>query len=105
MQNGQGKCIRYAMSHVTGKIEILGPVSGGKCFLNIIRQNMKRTVDVYSARNWHRGRRGCRAGLTAAGTWTMPQNGPQRTPDYAADKFQAADFSLIGACPAAFLLP
>lgn len=24
MQNGQGKCIRYAMSHVTGKIEILG---------------------------------------------------------------------------------
>ncbi len=27
MQNGQGKCIRYAMSHVTGKIEILGPVS------------------------------------------------------------------------------
>ena len=30
MQNGQGKCIRYAMSHVTGKIEILGPVSGGK---------------------------------------------------------------------------
>lgn len=30
MQNGQGKCIRYAMSHVTGKIEILGPVPGGK---------------------------------------------------------------------------
>ncbi len=26
MQNGQGKCIRYAMSHVTGKIEILGEV-------------------------------------------------------------------------------
>lgn len=30
MQNGQGKCIRYAMSHVTGKIEILGQVSDGK---------------------------------------------------------------------------
>lgn len=28
MQNGQGKCIRYAMSHVTGKIEILGLLPG-----------------------------------------------------------------------------
>ncbi len=27
MQNGQGKCLRYAMSHPTGKIEILGPLS------------------------------------------------------------------------------
>lgn len=30
LQNGQGKCIRYAMSHVTGKIEILGPMPDGK---------------------------------------------------------------------------
>ena len=30
MQNGQGKCIRYAMSHPTGKIEILGELSEGK---------------------------------------------------------------------------
>lgn len=29
MQNGQGKCIRYAMSHVTGKIDILGQMSDG----------------------------------------------------------------------------
>ena len=27
MQNGQGKCIRYVMSHETGKIEILGRAS------------------------------------------------------------------------------
>lgn len=26
MQSGQGKCIRYAMSHITGKIEILGEI-------------------------------------------------------------------------------
>lgn len=30
MQNGQGKCIRYAMSHKTGKIEILGPWNDGE---------------------------------------------------------------------------
>lgn len=30
MQNGQGKCIRYALSHVTGKIEILGPLPDGQ---------------------------------------------------------------------------
>ena len=30
LQNGQGKCIRYAMSHVTGKIEILGPMPDGQ---------------------------------------------------------------------------
>lgn len=30
------------------------------CFLNIIRQNMKKTRAVYSARNWHLDRRGCR---------------------------------------------
>ncbi|MGI6069165.1 MAG: KamA family radical SAM protein [Blautia sp.] len=29
MQNGQGKCIRYAMSHETGKIEILGLLDNG----------------------------------------------------------------------------
>lgn len=28
LQNGQGKAIRYAMSHVTGKIEILGELEG-----------------------------------------------------------------------------
>ncbi len=28
MQNGQGKCIHYAMSHPTGKIEILGQLNG-----------------------------------------------------------------------------
>ena len=28
-QNGPGKCVRYVMSHVTGKIEILGPMPGG----------------------------------------------------------------------------
>lgn len=27
MQNGQGKCFRYALSHPTGKIEILGPLN------------------------------------------------------------------------------
>lgn len=26
MQNGQGKCVRYVMSHPTGKIEFLGPL-------------------------------------------------------------------------------
>ena len=29
MQNGQGKCFRFVLSHVTGKIEILGPAQGG----------------------------------------------------------------------------
>ena len=29
MQNGIGKAFRYCMSHVTGKMEILGPVHGG----------------------------------------------------------------------------
>lgn len=28
MQNGQGKCFRFVLSHVTGKIEILGPAQG-----------------------------------------------------------------------------
>lgn len=28
MQNGQGKCVRYVMSHVTGKIEVLGELNG-----------------------------------------------------------------------------
>ena len=32
MQNGQGKCVRYAMSHVTGKIEILGELDGKMLF-------------------------------------------------------------------------
>lgn len=32
LQNGQGKCIRYAMSHVTGKIEILGELDGRMVF-------------------------------------------------------------------------
>ena len=30
MQNGQGKCCRYMLSHVTGKIEILGFMEDGK---------------------------------------------------------------------------
>ncbi len=30
MQNGQGKCIRYAMSHPTGKIEIIGKAPNGQ---------------------------------------------------------------------------
>lgn len=30
MQNGQGKSIRYCLSHVTGKIEILGTLSDGE---------------------------------------------------------------------------
>lgn len=30
MQNGQGKCLRYVMSHPAGKIEILGSISGGQ---------------------------------------------------------------------------
>lgn len=30
MQDGQGKCIRYALSHVTGKIEILGDLGDGR---------------------------------------------------------------------------
>lgn len=30
LQNGQGKCFRYAMSHVTGKIEILGLMENGE---------------------------------------------------------------------------
>lgn len=29
-QNGQGKCVRYAMSHPTGKIEILGEMDNQK---------------------------------------------------------------------------
>lgn len=33
MQNGQGKCIRYIMSHRTGKIEILGPGKDGEMLL------------------------------------------------------------------------
>lgn len=28
MQSGQGKCFRFVLSHVTGKIEILGPIQG-----------------------------------------------------------------------------
>jgi hypothetical protein len=28
MQNGQGKSFRFMMSHVSGKIEILGPLDG-----------------------------------------------------------------------------
>ncbi|MBQ3199395.1 MAG: KamA family radical SAM protein [Firmicutes bacterium] len=30
LQNGQGKCIRYAMSHYTGKIEIIGELANGE---------------------------------------------------------------------------
>lgn len=30
LQNGQGKCFRYAMSHVSGKIEILGRLDDGR---------------------------------------------------------------------------
>lgn len=30
LQDGQGKCIRYVMSHVTGKIEILGDLEDGR---------------------------------------------------------------------------
>lgn len=30
MQNGQGKCVRYSMSHITGKIEILGKLPSGE---------------------------------------------------------------------------
>lgn len=30
VQNGQGKCLRYALSHPTGKIEILGPGADGQ---------------------------------------------------------------------------
>lgn len=30
MQNGQGKCVRYSMSHTTGKIEILGKLPSGE---------------------------------------------------------------------------
>ena len=29
MQSGQGKCFRYVLSHVTGKIEILGEMGDG----------------------------------------------------------------------------
>ena len=29
-QNGQGKCLRYVMSHVAGKIEILGNLPDGQ---------------------------------------------------------------------------
>lgn len=29
-QNGPGKCVRYVMSHVTGKIEILGQLPDGQ---------------------------------------------------------------------------
>ena len=30
LQNGLGKSFRYCMSHVTGKIEILGELDGGR---------------------------------------------------------------------------
>ena len=30
LQNGMGKSFRYAMSHDTGKIELLGPLENGK---------------------------------------------------------------------------
>lgn len=33
IQNGQGKCVRYVMSHKTGKIEILGPGSNGEMLM------------------------------------------------------------------------
>lgn len=33
IQNGQGKCIRYVMSHKTGKIEILGPGSNSEMLM------------------------------------------------------------------------
>lgn len=33
MQSGQGKCVRYVMSHTTGKIEILGPGKDGEMLL------------------------------------------------------------------------
>lgn len=33
IQSGQGKCVRYVMSHKTGKIEILGPGKDGEMIL------------------------------------------------------------------------
>ena len=33
MQNGQGKCIRYIMSHKTGKIEIVGALKEGELLM------------------------------------------------------------------------
>jgi KamA family protein len=32
LQNGQGKCIKYCMSHPQGKIEMLGPMDGSMLF-------------------------------------------------------------------------
>lgn len=72
MQNGQGKCIRYAMSHVTGKIEILGQMPDKNMLLNIIRQNMKRPGPYI---------------LREIGTWTGVAAGV--IPDFAADCFPA----------------
>lgn len=44
MQNGQGKCIRYVMSHVTGKIEILGEDQDGQMLFKY--HQAKREQDI-----------------------------------------------------------
>lgn len=44
MQNGQGKSIRYAMSHITGKIEILGLMPDGQMLFKY--QQAKASEDM-----------------------------------------------------------
>lgn len=44
MQNGQGKSIRYCLSHVTGKIEILGELPDGQMLFKY--QQAKKNKDI-----------------------------------------------------------
>lgn len=44
MQNGQGKCFRYGMSHVTGKIEILGELENGEMLFKYHQAKYEKDV-------------------------------------------------------------
>ncbi len=58
MMNGQAKTVRYAMSHVTGKIEILGSVDGKKMLFKYHQAKYDKdnarifTAEVEDDQNW-----------------------------------------------------
>lgn len=51
LQNGQGKCFRYAMSHVSGKIEILGLLENGEMLFKYHQAREKKNAGrIFSRR-------------------------------------------------------
>lgn len=58
MQNGQGKSLRYALSHPTGKIEVLGTVGGNKMLFKYHQAKYDRdagrlfTMDLDADQTW-----------------------------------------------------